>query len=271
MAPTLSDIQQLADRMFPFEYVESWDNSGIQVGDPSRSINAIAFSLNASIDAVGFAVENCCDLLVSHHPLLMKPIKKVLASDITGRTIFAAVRSGVDILSLHTNLDAAEGGLNDYLANALDLLDIRMPNNARCSRLGRLAEPETLSDLAHKLCRIFNLDSVRVVGRVDRSVASVFLVSGSGMGYLEDAISAKADVLITGDVRYHGALDSGESNICVIDAGHFGLEKFAIKLIQEKFEAEFSRLGWKIRLCPFEGEKDPFTYIRFEERGGIIN
>ena len=271
MAPTLSDIQQLADTLFPFECEEPLDNSGIQIGNLSRSINAMAFSLNASIDAVCFAAENSCDLLVSHHPLLMKPIKKILASDIAGRTIFTAVRSGVDILSLHTNLDAAEGGLNDYLANALDLLDIQTPTNAPCSRLGRLSKPETLSSLSHKLRRIFNLDSARVVGRMDKSVVTVFLVSGSGMGYLQEAISAQADVLITGDVRYHGALESQESKICVIDAGHFGLEKFAIKLMQKKFEAEFSRLGWKIRLCPFEAEKDPFTDIRFEERGGIIN
>ena len=271
MVPTLSQILELADRLFPFSDAESWDNSGVQIGDLSKRITAIAFSLNVSAEAVDFAAENKCDLLVSHHPVLLSPIKQILASDINGRIILMAAKANVDVMSLHTNLDAAKGGLNDFLSNALGLLEVKIPINAPCARFGKLCELETVSELARMICKKLDLDSARIVGPLNKMVNSVFLVSGSGMGYLEQAVLAKADVMVTGDVRYHGALDSEALNISLIDAGHFGLEKFAIKLMQDRFEDELWKLGWKVKLHSYEGERNPFTDIRFEGRGGIIN
>ncbi|MCX5872356.1 MAG: Nif3-like dinuclear metal center hexameric protein [Deltaproteobacteria bacterium] len=264
MVPTLSHIQQVADRMFPFSCAEPWDNSGVQVGDLSRAISSIAFSLNASVDAVRFASVNNCDLLISHHPVFLNPIKKILASDTYGKVILMAAAASVDIMSLHTNLDAAAGGLNDFLTEMLGLEDAEVPNNAPSARLARLPKSHTVFDLAQTLCRKLNLDSVRIIGPLDKVVSSVFIVSGSGMGYLDQAILAKADVMVTGDVRYHSALDSQESDISVIDAGHFGLEKCVVELMRDKFEEQFLKLGWEIKLCPFRGERNPFADIRFE-------
>jgi dinuclear metal center YbgI/SA1388 family protein len=264
MTPTLSQLLKLADSMFPFSYSEPWDNSGVQIGDLSRPITSIVLSLNASIQAVRFAAENKSELLISHHPLLMKPINKILLSDIRGNIILCAARLGVDILSMHTNLDAAEGGLNDFLVELLGLYEAEIPEKAPCARLARLREGETISIFSQRICQKLGLNSVRSVGPPDRIVNSVFLVSGSGMGYLQQAIASKADVIVTGDVRYHGALDSEEYGIAVIDAGHFGLEKFAVDLMSDKFEEEFLKLEWKVRLTPFKGEKDPFNDIHCE-------
>ncbi|MFH0960631.1 MAG: Nif3-like dinuclear metal center hexameric protein [Pseudomonadota bacterium] len=264
MTPTLSQVLKLADSMFPFSYSEPWDNSGVQIGDLSRQISSIVLSLDPSIQAVRFAAENKSELLISHHPLLLKPINKILFSDIQGNIVLSAARSGVDILSLHTNLDAAEGGLNDFLVKLLDLYDAEIPDKAPCARLARLRESQTISILAQKIGKKLGLDSVRTVGPQDRIVNSVFLVSGSGMGYLQQAIESKADVIVTGDVRYHGALDSQQYGIAVIDAGHFGLEKFAVDLMTDKFEEEFLKLEWKVRLTPFKGEKDPFIDVHCE-------
>lgn len=270
MVPTLSHILQLADKLFPFTNTEPWDNSGVQIGDLSRSVTAIAFSLDPSVKAVNFAAENNCDLLVTHHPVLLNPIKRVITSELTGRIILSAAKANVDIISLHTNLDAAQGGLNDFLCELLGLLEVQIPLNATCARLGKLFKSEPVSKLAQMICQKLALDSVRIVGPLDKMVNLVFLVSGSGMGYLEQAILTKADVMITGDVRYHGALDAQSSQISLIDAGHFGLEKFAIKLMRDRFEDEISKLGWNIDLCPYE-EENPFTDIRFERLGGTIN
>ncbi len=264
MTPTLSQVLKLADSMFPFSYSEPWDNSGVQVGDLARPINSIVMSLDVSIQAVRFAAENKSDLLISHHPLLLKPINKILFSDIQGNIILSAARLGVDILSLHTNLDAAEGGLNDFLVELLDLHEAKIPEAAPCARLAKLREGQTIEIFSQRICQKLGLNSVRVVGPHDRIINSVFLVSGSGMGYLPQAIASKADAIVTGDVRYHGAFDSEQYGIAVIDAGHFGLEKFAVDLMNDKFEEEFLKLEWKVRLTPFRGEKDPFIDIRCE-------
>ena len=271
MVPSLSHILELANRLFPFSNTEPWDNSGVQIGDLSRSITAIAFSLDPSVKAVGFAAENKCDLLVTHHPVLLNPIKRVVASELTGRVILSAAKANVDIISLHTNLDAAQGGLNDFLSQLLGLLEVQVPLNAPSARLGKLFKPEALSELAQTMCQKLALDSVRIVGPLDKMVNSVFLVSGSGMGYLEQATLSKADVMVTGDIRYHGAIDAQSSQISLIDAGHFGLEKFAIRLMRDKFEDEISKLGWNIDLCPYNEEENPFTDICFERLGGMIN
>ncbi|MGC8603666.1 MAG: Nif3-like dinuclear metal center hexameric protein [Desulfomonilaceae bacterium] len=258
MLPTLLNIQELADRLFPFNYSESWDNSGIQIGDFSKTITAITFSLNASVEAISFAAENQCELLITHHPVLLNPVKKILASEPTGKVFLEAAKANVDVMSLHTNFDAAKGGLNDFLSGALSLSDVQIPVNAPCARLGMLPEPQKVSALAKLLCQKLNLDSVRIVGSPQQIVKSIFLVSGSGMGYLDEAILASADIMITGDIRYHGAIDSQFYQIPLIDAGHFGLEKFAIKLMRDTFETEFSKLNWNIKLHMFKGEEDPF-------------
>ena len=271
MVPTLSHILELADRLFPFGNTEPWDNSGVQIGDLSRNITAIAFSLDPSVNAIGFAAENKCDLLVTHHPLLLNPIKKVVTSELKGRVIIAAVKANVDIISLHTNLDAAQGGLNDFLAQLLGLVEAQIPANAPSARFGKLLKPQAVSELARLVCQRLVLDSVRIVGPLSKVVNSVFLVSGSGMAYLEHAILSEADVMITGDIRYHGAVEALASRISLIDAGHFGLEKFAIKLMQDKFRDEISKLGWNIDLYPYKEEENPFTDICFERLGGMIN
>ncbi|MGC8660834.1 MAG: Nif3-like dinuclear metal center hexameric protein, partial [Desulfomonilaceae bacterium] len=89
--------------------------------------------------------------------------------------------------------------------------------------------------------------------------------------YLEKAVLAKADAMITGDVRYHGALDAEFHQISLIDAGHFGLERYASKLMKEKFETEFSKLDWNVSLYICHSEQDPFTDMRFQGLGGIVN
>lgn len=263
MIPTLLHVQEVAGRLFPFRYTETWDNSGIQIGDFTKKISSIAFSLNASIEALDFAAEKQCDLLISHHPILINPIKQILASDHIGKIIFMAVKTNVDVMSLHTNLDAAQGGLNDFLSEKLALRNIVVPIDAPCARFGLLPLPESVSDLASSISQKLELHSVRVVGPLNKIVKSIFMVSGSGMGYLEQAVSAKADVMITGDIRYHDALDAQFHQISLIDAGHFGLERCAIKLMKGRFETEFSKLGWKVKLYICETEQNPFTDMRF--------
>lgn len=265
MTPTLSQVIKLADSMFPFSCSEPWDNSGIQVGDLSRPINSIVFSLNPSMEALQFCAENNAELLITHHPLFIKPITRIISSDIQGNAIIFSIRLGIDIVSLHTNLDAAEGGLNDLLADLLDLQEAKIPDGAPCARLASLSESVKLSNFAQTICHKLGLESVRTVGPQDKMVSSVFLVSGSGMGYLTQAVENGADVIVTGDVRYHGALDSRQYGIAVIDAGHFGLEKFAPGLMKSKFESKLLELGWKIRLTAFDAETDPLKDIRCEK------
>ncbi len=255
----LSRLIEIANTLFPFSEAEPWDNCGLQVGDPNQHIKLVCFALDAVKETVRFAADRSCQTLFTHHPLIMDPLRCITPANMVGDTILEAVRCGVSIVSLHTNLDAAPGGLNDHLAGMLGIGDVSVPEGASCARLGRLAEPISLSELAAHIGRKLSVSGVRRIGDRERLVRKVFLVSGSGMGYLPQAIENRVDAIVTGDVRYHAAREALEAGLAVIDAGHFGLEKPAIKLMSSAFEAELSKAGSAVRCVECDVETDPFT------------
>lgn len=258
---TLSRIMEIADRLFPFNCAEPWDNCGLQLGDPCREIRSIAFSLDATPRTIRFASEMDCELLITHHPVIMDPLRQITPATMTGLTLIAAARAGVDVLSLHTNLDAARGGLNDYLAQTLGLKDVIIPLPAACARLGTLPRPGDLHSLAQIVARSLDIPAVRLVCEENREIQRVFCVSGSGMGFLKDALHHRADVMVTGDVRYHAAREALEMGMPVIDAGHFGLEKVAAGLMSEAFRKEFSEINVDVTCHQCRMETEPFLQI----------
>lgn len=260
-ALTLSRIMDIADRLFPLSLAEPWDNCGIQVGDPDRDITRVAFSLDPCMTSVRFAAENSCNLLIAHHPLFKEPVRNIVETGLMECTLMAAIRSGVDIISLHTNLDAAPGGLNDYLAAAIGLEDVTVPAKASCARIGSLREPLAVSRLAALVAQALELPAVRVVAESDVQVRRVFCASGSGMGYFKEVTRMSVDVMVTGDVRYHAALEAGELGVPVIDAGHFGTERFAPRIMADAFRREFELEGMDIPCLVCELQKDPFFQI----------
>jgi GTP cyclohydrolase I len=260
--PCLAEIVEIADRLYPFELSEKWDNCGIQVGDGSRIVRSIAVSLNATPETVAFARQHDCELLITHHPLILDPIKNIDTETLVGKTILSAAKLDIGILALHTNLDAARGGLNDRVAAILGLHDVKVPMPAMCARLGRLPAPTSLTETAELVMRRFELPDVRLItGNRDRVVSSVFCASGSGMGYLKDAIRCGADLMITGDVRYHAAIEALEAGISVLDAGHFGLEKVAVPLLAEALANSFEARNLRLKCVPCFIENDPFETL----------
>jgi len=265
---TLARIAEIADELFPLNLAEAWDNCGIQIGDPDHLIGSVAFSLDPTPQTVKFAHENSCQLLVTHHPVLLEPVLKILPDSLSGKTLLAAASMGVDIMSLHTNLDAAPGGLNDSLAAALGLKDVVTPLPARCARMGLLLTPTRVTVLAERLAADLGIRGVRIVAETDRAVQRVFCASGSGMGYLRDALEQGAELILTGDVKYHTAREAVEMGLAVIDAGHYGLERFAIQIMSDSFKAEFEREGLEIGCVACDTEQDPFLEI-LDRRGGL--
>ncbi len=259
--PTLSQIVEIADRLFPFDTAENWDNCGIQIGDPARQIRSVAVSLDPTPQTVAFASDHSCQLLLTHHPVLLEPIRSLIPCNLSTHTLLRAAQVRVDILSLHTNLDAADGGLNDELARLIGLQEVFVPTAAPCARIGRLPFPMRVRDLAIKVAQDLGLPHFRIVSDAERLVETVFCVSGSGMGYLEQALRHRADAMITGDVRYHAAREAEWAGMPVIDAGHYGLEKIAIPLLVRSFQREFDRMGLEVSCVSCDLEEEPFVDI----------
>ncbi|MFH0823021.1 MAG: Nif3-like dinuclear metal center hexameric protein [Pseudomonadota bacterium] len=258
---TLRWISETADRLFPFALAESWDNCGIQVGDPDGLVTGIVFCLDPSPTTVRYASRQGCNLLVCHHPLILEPLRSIRTDSYVGRVVLEAAASGTAILSLYTNLDAGPGGLNDRLTELTGLKNVITPEGAACARIGELQAPMSLGALALKTAADLGLPTVRTVGPHHREVLKVFLAAGSGMGYMGAAVRSGCDVMLTGDVRYHAAHEALELGMPVIDAGHFGLEKQAPALLEERFSGEFERLGVVVKCVVCDIEPDPFQTL----------
>ena len=333
---------------------ESWDNSGLQVGDPDAVIERIMVSLDATPAVMAAALSASCQLLVTHHPLLFKPLKTLSAATPQGKLVHDAIRGNLAVISIHTSYDTAEGGLNDLLAERLGVCACRplqaaagqdlcklvvfvpadhldrvrtalfplaeaLGNYRDCSfsasgegtftplagatpfigsvgslaktpeqrlellvkrsslpravkalltahpyeepafdiypllnegtplglgRIGSLAEQTNLADYAEWIKKTLNAPGLRYVGDPASAVKKVALCSGSGASLLREAARCGADVLVTGDVKYHDARDALDLGIALIDAGHFPSEIIMVDDVAERLGRQLAEAGY---------------------------
>ncbi len=367
--PKTADIVGIINKIAPVQLAEAWDNPGLQIGDPSAEVNSIWVALDPTPDVIDSAIKASCQLLVTHHPLIFKPLMSISAGNPHGASIQKAIRGGLSIVSLHTNYDIATGGLNDLLAGKIGLSSsvplkvtttrelvklvvfvpvdhiekvrsVLLPFTASqgkyqdCSftaggvgtftpldgavpfagsvgiqaavdeerlelliqrtelpravkallavhpyespafdvyhllnegetlglgRIGRLPEATSLGVYAARLREILSSPALRYVGDPSARISKVALCSGSGASLLRDAARSGADVLVTGDIKYHEARDAEDLGLTLIDAGHFPTEIIMVHEITERLGLALSAAGYAD--CHIEScrtETDPF-------------
>ena len=268
--PSVRQIIDIVDQIAPFSLAESWDNSGLQVGDPDWLVSKILIALDVTEDCITQAEKTGCDMLISHHPLIMSPEKKIDFSRMPGAVILACARSKISVVSAHTSLDKAADGLNDYLAHKLQVsctgsflaeadFSSDVPDKIEgLGRVGHLASPLTLRQLAERIKDCLNIPLVRTVGPPDTLLKTAALCSGSGGSLTSHFLETGLDVYITGDLKYHEARDIEAAGKTAIDAGHFPSEHIAIDLLKSRLAQLCDASGYDIQLIGFTQEKDPF-------------
>jgi dinuclear metal center YbgI/SA1388 family protein len=364
----VQDLLGLLHGLYPPDLAEEWDNVGLQVGDPAATVERVLVALDPGGAAVAAACGQGAQLLVTHHPLLFKPLRRLTPEDPVGRVVWQAVRDGVAIVSAHTNLDVAADGLNDWLAARLELavaeplqpatghllkLVVFVPVDHvdavaeglfaagaghlggydQCSfrsagvgtfrpgpgttpfigeagrperveevrletvvpqrrlsrvleklarvhpyeevaydllplantlpgtglgRIGQLADPLTLTLLADRLKTVLGCQTVRLVGAPERVVGKVAVCGGSGAGLIQEAKRRGADVLVTGDVKYHEARLAEDLGLALLDAGHFATERLAVHELAARLGEGAAARGWHLKILIHDGERDPF-------------
>ena len=367
----IQDLVGLLHSFFPPNLAEDWDNSGLQVGDPAAEVRRVLVALDPSPAALERAAELGAEALLTHHPLLLKPIRSLTPSDETGRVLLGAARQGVAVLCAHTNLDRAADGLNDWLAGRLgiaeprplargdaDLLKLvvyvpagheevvaealfaagagRIGAYDRCSfrvagtgtfrpgegtspflgrqgeteeaaelrletilprslvaravdkmtrahpyeevaydllplanrradvglgRIGRLPESRTLDEFATQVKEALGCRALRVVGEAGARVARAAVCGGSGASLLAEASRQGADVLVTGDLKYHEARLAESLGVMVIDAGHFATERIVVPELVQRLAGPAGQRGLNIEFLEMGEENDPFRVV----------
>jgi dinuclear metal center YbgI/SA1388 family protein len=367
--PKTSDILGIINKIAPVSLAEGWDNPGLQVGDPAAEANRIMVALDPTSDVIASAIAASCQILVTHHPLIFKPLKSISTATRQGALIHSAIRAGLSIVSMHTNYDIATGGLNDLLSRKMGLsgcvplqitaaqelikLVVFVPtdhfeqmrsalspyaesigNYSDCSfaaggegtftpldgadpfigaigihqkvaeqrlellvgrnnlpraikalmsahpyedpaydvypllnegekfglgRIGHLSNKVSLADFARQIKKTLSAPGLRYVGDPSASLSKVAICSGSGASLLREAVRAGADVMVTGDVKYHEARDAQDLGIGLIDAGHFHTEIIMVEEMAERIGSALCAVGYKdCQVVPCLVETDPF-------------
>ena len=202
MAVTVQQVLEILTRIAPPELACGWDNVGLLV-DAGRPVTAITTALDITADVVRDAAAAGCELIVSHHPVIFDPMHRIAADDIPALLI----REGISAICMHTNLDAAQGGVNDTLAGLLGMEHCE-PFAENCGRIGTLPAPATAAELAAQCNRILGTRCKFV--EASRPVTRLAEVSGAGGSYLQEAIERGADCLVTGEAAHHIALLAGQ-------------------------------------------------------------
>lgn len=234
---TVLDIYNFIDSIAPFSSQVEWDNSGLLIGDKNADVKKIAVCLDATSFAIDEAIKFGADLIVTHHPIIWDPLKFVPSDT----PVAKAIRNRLNVISCHTNWDAADGGVNCVLATLLGLNETEKMGEGELSmlRVGTLPVTMTAKDLAGLVSDA--LDTVVSVALPEKEVKTVAVCGGAGASFLPD-ILGKADVLVTGEAKHNQYLDAKEMGISLISAGHYETENISMPVLLNLLKAEFSNL-----------------------------
>ena len=243
--PTVRDIEQALFALAPKDLAMSWDNVGQLLGDPDGEVSRVLVALDITEDVADEALASGCQLIVAHHPVMnckWLPVQTVRSDTPQGHLLLKLLRSGVSAVCMHTNLDIAEGGVNDRLAQALELIDPGpLGDPEGLCRVGTLATPMALADFARSVQKALHANGVRFAdaGKLVSKVA----VGGGACGDYEDfATQAGCDTFVTADVKYNQFRDAQELGLNLIDAGHFYTERPVCAYLAAKIAEEFPQL-----------------------------
>ena len=244
---TVHEIEQALYEMAPRELAFGWDNVGQLLGDPNQKVEKVLVALDITEAVADEALEKGCQLIVAHHPVMnckWLPVQTVRTDTPQGHLLLKLLLNNVGAICMHTNLDAADGGVNDCLAKALQLEEpgpLGREEEKLC-RMGSLKEPMQLEEFVKFVSKSLGCNGVRYAG-AGKTVCRV-AVGGGSCGNSQDAvIAAGCDTFVTSDLGYHDFLDAAGKGINLIDAGHFPTENPVIPHLAAKLQAAFPEIS----------------------------
>ncbi len=226
--PTVRELYEFLNQKFPKDYSCEWDNDGLMVAsDPNREVVRVLCTLDVTNEAVDFAIANGYDVILSHHPLLFRPLGTVSYADPTARRVIKLLKHNISVMSFHTRLDAAPGGLNDIFASLLGLTDVEplICGNEAVGRIGTLPEHTDCVGFASMAKKTLSAERV-LFAKASGTVKRVAICGGDGKDYVKAAKAAGADSYLTGQLSYNIMEDAASIGLNLFEAGHFHTEDF---------------------------------------------
>ena len=243
---TVADIMEFMESLAPKALKMDWDNVGLNCGSKSAPVKKILVALDPFEHVCQEAVDWDADLLVTHHPLIFRPWPMVTDEAAISRGLINLIRHNISHFCAHTNLDCAEGGVNDVLAANLGLQNVeKVPTDAHgMLRMGEV-EAQELMDFLTFVKETLRCDGLRYVSG-GKPVHKVAVGGGGCASGLYDALLAGCDTFVTSDIKYNDWWDAKEQGLNLIDAGHFHTENPVVSMLAEKIAAAFPEVEVKI-------------------------
>ena len=231
------DIMKVIEATYPKHAALEWDNVGLLVGRMDKEVKSIYVALDATDEVIEDAISCGADMLLTHHPLLFSPLKKITDEDFVGGRVVKLLQHDISYYAMHTNYDVlgmaqlsgAILGLNDM--KVLEVTDDETKEGI--GRVGLLKFEMSLQECCELVKERFHLETVKVFGNLKEKVQRVAISPGSGKHMSEFALAEGAQVLVTGDIDHHEGLDAMERGLFIIDAGHYGLEHIFMEDVAE--------------------------------------
>ncbi len=267
--PTLvGEVCDFLDTFAPPALAEEWDNVGLLVGDRSQSAARVMTCLTITPTTAQEAIDQQANLIVSHHPLPFKPLKRLTTDNTTGNLLWNLMRAGISIASPHTAFDSAAQGINQQWGELLSLQELKpiLPASPKAGlelaalgsgRYGTWPTSGTIKDLAELLKKRFALPTVQVVPPSKPKITRIGIACGSAGSFLEPARKVGCDVLITGETSFHTALEAEASGIGLVLVGHYASERFAVETLADELQKKFASL----KCWASKNERDPLHWM----------
>ena len=245
---TVQTVADAVNRVAPRRLAEEWDNPGLLIGDPSAEVKRIFVCLDVLDENISRAIELDAQIIVAHHPLIFHAIKNIRFDLPLGKKISRLIKNNLAVFAAHTNLDIAEGGVNDILAKKIGLIDVKNFGDEEFSlgRIGTLEKPMTAEDFARHVKKVLTADNVRLICAGDFPIKKVGLCGGAGADIIQKAKFFGAQAFVTGDVKYHEAQAAVENKIHVVDAGHFATEYPIVHVLADYLKDELKNFDVEI-------------------------
>lgn len=259
---TCQEIMNILQEQSPEQYALEWDNVGLLVGDSRKEVRKIYIALDATEETIEEAKTAGADMLLTHHPMIFKGLKKVNTEDFTGKRVMFLIQADIAYYAMHTNFDVK--GMADLAAERMGLSDCQVLE-ATCQdeqgtqgigKIGMLSESMELRECAERVKQAFHVEQVKVFGDLRAKVTKAAICPGSGKSVIGEALKSGVQVLITGDIDHHEGIDAAAQGMAIIDAGHYGVEKIFIPFMRQYLEENTKGL-----VILEQPEKQPFVYL----------
>jgi dinuclear metal center YbgI/SA1388 family protein len=252
----LTDILTFLSNFAPPELAEDWDNTGLLIGQRDDAVSSIMTCLTLTPDVAEEAVSKGASLVIAHHPILFRAVKKLTDETSEGRMLLSLIRAGVAVYSPHTSYDSAYEGVNRQLADSLNLTNvkpIRTIDGAASDetgdepigsgRFGDLPDAVSLADFVELVKQALGIQHTWFVGNSSATIRRVGIACGAAAEFMEDAARHGCDALLTGEARFHACLEARTRGIALVLPGHYPTERPAMENLAERLSQQFPDLN----------------------------